>query len=325
MTRLGKRLESDQGSGELAVVVDTITQTLKLPYAAIFDASGAPLASTGAPGTSVVEHPLTYQGAAVGHLLVSHRAGTTGFSAQDHRLLTDLARQVGAAVHAVGLSAELQASRRRLVSAKEEERRRLRRDLHDGLGPKLAAVGLKLDATKVMVDRRPDDAKAVLTAVRDDIRGTIEDIRRLVYELRPPSLDELGLVGALRECVGRFDTGSDALPELAVRAPDELPPLPAAVEVAAYRIVNEAVTNVVRHARARNCEIRIELDGALHLAIRDDGVGGCDAWRAGVGTTSMAERAAELGGTLQVSPGDEARGTLVRVVLPVGVAEPRPA
>ncbi len=321
MTQLGQRLESSQQSGELAVVVNTITQTLKLPYAAIFDPAGGPLASTGTAAGSVVEHALTYQGTAVGCLLVSHRAGSNSFSTQEARLLSDLARQVGAAVHAVRLSGELRASRQRLVSAKEEERRRLRRDLHDGLGPKLAAVGLKLDATKIMVDTRPGDAKNLLTDVRDDVRGTIEDIRRLVYELRPPALDELGLVGALRECVGRFDTGSDAVPEFDVRAPEELPPLPAAVEVATYRIVNEAVTNVVRHAGARHCEVSIELDEMLHLAIRDDGVGRCQARRAGVGTASMAERAAELGGSLEVSPGELGRGTLVLVAIPVATAE----
>lgn len=321
VTQLGRRLETARHSAELTVVVQTITQSLKLPYAAIFDTAGHHLASVGTASDNIVENLLTHQGTPVGHLLVSHRRGTAGFSAQEARLLTDLARQVGATVHAVRLSAELQDSRRRLVSAKEEERRRLRRDLHDGLGPKLAAVGLKLDATKVMIDTRPGEAKRVLTDVREDIRGTIDDIRRLVYELRPPALDELGLVGALRECVDRFDTGSEGLPEIAVRSPDELPPLPAAVEVAAYRIVNEAVTNVVRHSRARHCEVCIEIDDWLHLVIRDDGIGGRDAWRAGVGTVSMTERAAELGGTLDVGSDKDGCGTLVRVAIPVGATE----
>lgn len=317
MTQLGRRLEADRQGGELAVVVDTLTQTLKLPYAAIFDASGEPLASTGTATGDVVEHPLTYQGAGVGHLLVSQRTGASGFSRDETRLLTDLARQIGAAVHAVRLSAALQLSRQRLVSAKEEERRRLRRDLHDGLGPKLAAVGLKLDATRVMVDSRPDDAKQVLSDVREDIRGTIDDIRRLVYELRPPSLDELGLVGALRDCVSRFDSGADGALVIEVDAAQDLPQLPAAVEVAAYRIVNEAVTNVVRHAHARHCAVDVVLDDALHLAIVDDGVGGCASWRRGVGTGSMAERAAELGGELHVRGGRSGRGTEVRVRIPL--------
>jgi signal transduction histidine kinase len=216
-------------------------------------------------------------------------------------------------VHAVRLSADLQASRTRLVSAKEEERRRLRRDLHDGLGPKLAALGLKLDAAHALVDTRPDTSKEVLGKVRDDIRTTIDDVRRLVYGLRPPALDELGLVGALRDCAGRFDA-----PVIVVDAPQrDLPPLPAAVEVAAYWIVNEALTNVVRHARATRATVEVCFDGGvLQLAVRDDGTGLADGWRPGVGTSSMQERAAELGGMASVRPSSAGRGTEVLAVLP---------
>lgn len=317
MTQLGRRLESDGDSGELAVVVETVVQALKLPYAAIFDAAGQPLASTGTVGVTVVEYPLGYQGSAIGHLLVSPSAGTGGFGRDEQRLLTDLARQVGAAVHAVRLSGALQASRQRLVTAKEEERLRLRRDLHDGLGPKLAALGLKLDAARGMVDSRPDEARDLLGAVKGDIRETIDDIRRLVYGLRPPALDELGLAGAIRERVQSFATGAG--PELVVAAPDRLPPLPAAVEVAAYWIANEAITNVVRHASARSCEVRLELRGDLLLTVRDDGDGLPDGWRAGVGTSSMAERASELGGELTLRPRADRQGTEVHARIPVPV------
>jgi signal transduction histidine kinase len=318
MTQLGRRLESDGDSGELAVVVATVVQALKLPYAAIFDASGVPLASTGAAGVTVVEYPLSYQGAAIGHLLVSPPPGSGGFGRDEQRLLTDLARQVGAAVHAVRLSGALQASRQRLVTAKEEERLRLRRDLHDGLGPKLAALGLKLDAARGMVDGRPAEARDLLGAVKGDIRETIDDIRRLVYGLRPPALDELGLAGAIRERVQSFATGAG--PELVVTAPDRLPPLPAAVEVAAYWITNEAITNVVRHASARCCEVRLELDGELRLTVRDDGVGLPDGWRAGVGTSSMAERASELGGEVTLRARADRPGTEVHARIPLPAA-----
>ncbi|HEU5006715.1 MAG TPA: sensor histidine kinase [Jatrophihabitantaceae bacterium] len=315
MTQLGRRLEIDGDSGELAVVVETVVQALKLPYAAIFDASGQPLASTGTSGVAVVEYPLSYQGSAIGHLLVSPPPGSGGFGRDQQRLLTDLARQVGAAVHAVRLSGALQASRQRLVTAKEEERLRLRRDLHDGLGPKLAALGLKLDAARGMVDTRPADARDLLGAVKGDIRETIDDIRRLVYGLRPPALDELGLAGAIRERVQSFATGAG--PELVVSAPDRFPPLPAAVEVAAYWIANEAITNVVRHASARSCEVRLELAGDLLLTVRDDGDGLPDGWRAGVGTSSMAERASELGGELTMRPCVDRPGTEVHARIPV--------
>jgi signal transduction histidine kinase len=313
MTQLGHRLATDDGGNELAVVVDTVTQALKLPYAAIVGPDGERLAESGTPSTAPLSQPLSYQGMSMGELLVQPRERGGGFDRAEHRLLADLARQVGAAVHAVRLSADLQASRTRLVSAKEEERRRLRRDLHDGLGPKLAALGLKLDAAHALVDTRPDASKDVLGKVRDDIRTTIDDVRQLVYGLRPPALDELGLIGALRDCAGRFDT-----PRIAVEAPQEdLPPLPAAAEVAAYWIVNEALTNVVRHARASRCVVEVCLaQAALHIAIRDDGSGLPTGWRPGVGTSSMRERAAELGGTVSVRTGSGGRGTEVVAVIP---------
>jgi signal transduction histidine kinase len=323
MTQLGRRLESEDGSGELAVVVTTVVQALKLPYAAIFDSAGAPLASTGTAGGVVAEYPLGYQGVPVGHLLVSPPAGSREFGRDEQALLTDLARQVGAAVHAVRLSGALQASRQRLVTAKEEERLRLRRDLHDGLGPKLAALGLKLDAARVMVDTQPVQARELLGAVKGDIRETIEDIRRLVYGLRPPALDELGLAGAIRERVQSFATGTG--PELVVTAPERLPALPAAVEVAAYWIANEAITNVVRHASAQRCEVRLELSGGvLLLTVRDDGVGLSEGWRAGVGTSSMAERASELGGELRMLARSDRPGTEVFATIPVLARTPAP-
>jgi signal transduction histidine kinase len=316
MTQLGRRLERDDGKDELAVVVDTVTQALKLPYAAIVGPDGTVLAESGAPSAPPLCQPLSYQGASIGQLLVQPRERGGRFDRAEQRLLTDLARQVGAAVHAVRLSADLQASRTRLVSAKEEERRRLRRDLHDGLGPKLAALGLKLDAAHALVDTRPEASKDVLGKVKDDIRTTIDDVRHLVYGLRPPALDELGLLGALRECAGRFESGN--APVTAVHAPAELPPLPAAVEVAAYWIVNEALTNVVRHAGAKRCTVEVCLDDTLlRLAVRDDGAGLPAGWRPGVGTSSMRERAAELGGTVTVQPGPDGRGTEVSAVIPV--------
>lgn len=161
-------------------------------------------------------------------------------------VLDDLARQVGIAAHAVRLTADLQQSRERLVTAREEERRRLRRDLHDGLGPALASITLKLDAARNLLTRDPFAADALLVDLKKQTQGAVADIRRLVYELRPPSLDELGLVSALREQAEQYT--DDGL-NITIDAPEPLPALAAAVEVATYRIVQEAMTNVVRHAR----------------------------------------------------------------------------
>jgi signal transduction histidine kinase len=330
ISQFGQRLEDARGADELAVVVQTVTQTLKLPYAAIVGQSGRTLAEHGTAAGPLVNVPLSYQGMPMGRLLVSPRRSQSAFDREEQQLLDDLARQIGAAVHAVQLSADLQASRTRLVNAKEEERRRLRRDLHDGLGPKLAALGLKVDAAHALADGRPEDSKQLMTTVKDDIRTTIEDIRRLVYDLRPPALDELGLVGALREAVGRFDGAAPvnpvmpvgsatAAPRISLTTPDRLPALPAAVEVAAYRIVTEALTNTVRHAHADNCAVEVSLseDGAtLHLRVDDDGAGLPSGWRLGVGTASMRERAEELGGHLTFQPGLDGRGTQVQAHLP---------
>ena len=144
-------------------------------------------------------------------------------------------------------------------------------------------------------------------------QAAIADIRRVVYALRPPALDDLGLVPALREHAAHY---SHAGLQIAIDAPDHLPPLPAAVEVAAYRIVQEALTNVVRHARAQTCAVRLALGDALDVEIRDDGVGLPPAGQTGVGLASMRERTVELGGTWWIDsmPG---RGTCIRVQLPL--------
>jgi signal transduction histidine kinase len=321
VTGLGRRLDSAPSVDELAVVVETVTQTLKLPYAAIVAPDGRVLAEHGRSAGDPVEYPLAYQGAAMGRLLVSPRGRESRFDRAERGLLDDLARQVGAAVHAVRLSADLQASRARLVTAKEEERRRLRRDLHDGLGPKLAALGLKVDVALALADKRPAAGHELFGEVRDELRSTVDDVRRLVYGLRPPALDELGLVGALREATDRLDEGARTgpAPRFVVDVPNALPPLPAAAEVAAYRIVTEAITNTLRHAHAEHCTVQLALgpDGdALHVLVRDDGTGLPPGWRAGVGTTSMRERAEELGGRLVVTPGPDGRGTDVSARIP---------
>ena len=232
------------------------------------------------------------------------------------RLLDDLARQAGIAVHAVGLHAELQRARARLVAAREEERRRLRRDLHDGLGPALAAQTLKVGAARSLLRRDPDAADARLAELEGDLADALADVRRLVYNLRPPALDELGLAAAIRQAASDYAGGPDGT-RIWVDAPERLPPLPAAVEVAAYRIVQEALTNVVRHARARECLVTLRLaTGALEVEVVDDGAGLPAPHRSGVGLSSMQERAAELGGSCSIAA-QPAGGTRVLARLPL--------
>jgi signal transduction histidine kinase len=197
------------------------------------------------------------------------------------------------------LTGELQQSRTQLVSAREEERRRLRRDLHDGLGPQLASLTLKLETArnKLAHDPLADRLLANLTA---QTQTAVADIRRLVYALRPPALDELGLLSALQEQALQYSQQGQSPLLITCQAPESLPPLPAAVEVAVYRIAQEALTNVVRHAQADQCHLRLVLDaeaGILSLEIQDNGCGLSPTHHRGVGLTSMRERAEELGGT----------------------------
>jgi signal transduction histidine kinase len=250
------------------------------------------------------------------------------------RLLEDLARQVEVAVHAVSLTADLQRSRERLVSTREEERRRLRRDLHDGLGPTLGALTLGLDTARLALTQ--DDAKAVdalLLELKCQTQDAVSDVRRLVYGLRPPALDDLGLVPAIRQQATNHGTLAEEVPNgeaswrpngdnglvFSVEVLDDPPPLPAAVEVACYRIAQEAITNASRHSGAKSCRLSLSLertDSTLRLEIADDGTGIPDDRSAGVGMSSMRERAEELGGTLTVGALPEG-GTRVLATLPL--------
>jgi signal transduction histidine kinase len=246
-------------------------------------------------------------------MILAPRTPGEGFSASDRRLLEDLARQAGVAAHASRLTADLQRSRERLVTAREEERRRLRRDLHDGLGPQLAAQTLKVGSARSLYGRDPAAADALLSDLEANMEAAISDIRRLVYNLRPPALDELGLDGAIRASAAQYATNGL---KISVDAPKVLPSLPAAVEVAAYRIAQEALTNVVRHAQASESIVRLRLDGELELEITDDGVGLAENRGTGVGLSSMRERAVELGGTCVVEQ-SVPQGTRVVARLPL--------
>lgn len=218
------------------------------------------------------------------------------------------------------MSANLQRSREQQATAREEERRRLRRDLHDGLGPVLASQAMRIEAAAGLVHHKPDAAAAMLDQLRAETADTITDVRRLVQGLRPPQLDELGLVGAIERLAeqlkeSRSDPESPGL-EVRIEAPLTLPPLPAAVEVAAYRIAQEGLTNVVRHSRARQCLVRLEIDEVLELQVSDDGNGLGERDPAGIGLTSMRERAAELGGCCAIDDGRDG-GTSVCAWLPI--------
>ena len=324
-SRLGRRIEATLApEAVLPTIAETIAQALKLPYVAILLKEGEGFRSAAAYGSPTGEPealPLVYQKEEIGRLVLSPRAPGEGFSDADRNLLEDLARQAEVAVHAVRLTTDLQHSRERLVTTREEERRRLRRDLHDGLGAQLAGLNVQAGALRRLIPRDPDAADELVVELREELRSAIADIRRLVYDLRPPALDDLGLVEALRQLAERYGSKDEPL-RVVVEAPEDLPNLPAAVEVAVYRVTQEALTNVARHARARTCVVRLVLNEDVALEIVDDGVGIPAQRSAGVGLSSMHERASELGGScvLQSVPKG---GTQVLVRLPLPKESPK--
>lgn len=257
----------------------------------------------------VVRVRLVHRGERVGDLVVGVPPGRT-LSAADTELLHDLARQAALVVRAGQLAGELQESRSRIVSAREEERKRLRRDLHDGVGPSLAAIVLTLDVARTRQD--PTERDALLRQTRQEAKETIREVRRLVDDLRPPAIDEVGLVAAVRQRAAALS--SDGL-TFEVTGPEPLRPLPAAVEVAAFRIATEAMANAAKHSGASRCSVQIELDGTLAVSVSDNGRGLTGPTGTGLGWTSMTERAQELGGSCTISE-RAGGGTVVRALLP---------
>ena len=304
LTKLGERLEATVAPESiLPTIVESISHALRLPYVAVMlkeENEFVLAAECGAKSASNLTcelFPLNYQTEPVGQILVSRRAGEDSFTADEMTLLQNIARQVAVAAYAIQVTRDLQRSRERLVTAREEERRRLRRDLHDGLGPTLASLTLKLDAARNQLKDHPNETDSLLVELKSQTQSTIEDIRRLVYNLRPPALDELGFFSAIQEyATNHLRAGLS----VRIERNGEFPKLPAAVEVAAYRIVCEALTNISKHSQATECDVRLTFHGALQIDVRDNGIGLPQGTHSGVGMSSMRERAAELGGTFSI-------------------------
>jgi signal transduction histidine kinase len=328
LSRLGQRLESTLApEAALPAIVDTVAQALKLPYVALALNESESLRIAAASGMPVSDPQdllhlsLVYSTETVGELVLAPRAPGESFTPSDRRLLEDLAREAGIAAHAVRLTLDLQRtnddlrrSRAQLIAMREEERRRLRRDLHDGLGSALTSMTFKLGAAENLLARDPVAVAALLEELKRETQAAMTDIRHLVYDLRPPALDELGLVSALRERAAYFQLNGV---QVSIDAPQPLPTLPAAVEVAAFRTALEALANVARHAQATICVIRLRvLEDALKLEVQDNGVGLPADYHPGVGITAMRERAAELGGTCVVETAPSG-GTRVCSQLPL--------
>ncbi|MEO8541922.1 MAG: sensor histidine kinase [bacterium] len=327
LNSLGDRLELGSPETMLATIVETVATTLKLPMVTIQEAgSNEVLASIGRSELEPVSLAIVHQSEEVGRLIVSPRARDEPLHERDHEILRLIARQAAPTVRAVLLTQDLRRSRQQILTGREEERRRIRQDLHDGLGPSLAAIAMQADTARAILDENPAGAREILAAVTEQAEEVVQEVRRLVYDLRPPALDELGLTGAIARLARQ---GASSTLRIEVNGPEALPSLDAAVEVAAYRIVAEALTNVVRHANARTCEVRVATTtmagrGELHLTVDDDGRGIDPAATVGIGLHSMRDRASEVGGSATVAPRPEG-GTRVFVTLPLREPDGDPA
>ena len=308
-SRVGGRLT------DLPSSLKEIRTAMRLPWVAITIGPDA-VATAGAPTEHVVRRPLGEDA----DLVVGLRTGEKTLAAADERVLALLSGPLAVAVHATLTSRALQLSREHLVTAREEERLRLRRDLHDGMGPLLTGVALAADAAANLRETAPEEVEPLLRTIRTDTRTAIAEIRRVVDDLRPPVLDELGLVATLEAKAAQTVRCADGRPLQVTVEAAKLGDLPAAFEVAAYRIATEALNNVVRHSTASAVRLLLRRDGGDHLVVEvlDDGdMDGTPrgAWRPGFGITGMRERAAELGGSCDVGP--SAHGGAVRARLPL--------
>ncbi|MEV6977345.1 ATP-binding protein [Kitasatospora sp. NPDC093806] len=322
-----------------------VAEELRLPGVALTVSTRAgrrPLAAVGRLDGPVQDFALVHHGTVIGELTVGLRAGEEELDPSDVGILRSLADQASPAVASLQLLEDLQASREQIVAAREEERRWLRRDIHDGLGPALAGLRLRVDnaASAAGSTAGPTSAPAgsdtgagaagngagdglaeTLRGISRDLAMTIKEVRRITDRLGPAPLGEFGLARAVQHLAATFS--SDGLTVTATLQPDPLPELPAAVEVAAYRITAEALNNVLRHARARHAQVSLRVDEThLTLTVQDDGIGlgefrpPAEQPDCGVGLRSMADRAAEIGGrcTIDRQPADN--GTRVLAVLP---------
>ncbi len=322
LARLGVRMQDASDPAEAAAqvvpdVAERLRRLLDLDAVRVLGADGTLISAAPADvaddaAVSSTSIPLVYAGKVVGTLDLGGRVER--MSAREQRLIDGVIIQLAVLVHAADLARQLRSSRERLVTGREDERRRLHRELHDGLGPTLAAAALQVEAAREVYSKDPAKADAMLDRATVRLRSAVEDVRAVVSGLRPPPLDELGLTGALEELVTRFDAPGHRV----VLCASALPDRSAAVDVATYLVAAEALTNAVRHGAPTLVQVSLSAtDAKVVLTVCDDGLGMPDPVRPGVGLRSMEQRAEELGGTLDVGPGAGQRGTSVVLRLPV--------
>ncbi|ULR55598.1 sensor histidine kinase [Streptomyces deccanensis] len=312
LARLGSRM-ADAGEHDLLpAALDAVTQAVRAPGGRVTDTRGVTLAAAGRSTTAGLTLELRLAGRTLGSMSLAERTPGEPYGRDDKRLLAALAQQVAVVVRALELADVVTAQRDQVVEATRRERDRLRHDLHDGLGPSLAGMGLGLQAATDQLSRgNTTEAGALLHRTREEVVTAVAEIRRIIDDLRPDVLDRLGLAEAVRR---HAETLAPAV-SIGIRVA-QLPTLPPEVESAAYRIITEATTNIARHAAARQATVTVAAhDGLLRITVTDDGRGIPAGAPAGVGLPSMRRRAEARGGSLTVEPA--ARGTIITVTLPL--------
>lgn len=322
LSELGQRLEVVAAPDDvLAVIAETLATALNLPYVALRTSTGSEMrlaCERGEPIADIHAVSLVHQGSSVGELLVGARRGERSLSSADIDLLASVARQVAPAVRAASLVTDLAASHGRLAVAHEEERARLRHDLHDRLGPHLVGVSLQLDSLKRRMDS-PDHV-ALIDQAHGEAARAVDEVRRISRGLRPAELEDLGLVQAIGAAASRLSIADgEGDWHASVEAAVQLGALPSEVEAATYQIALEALTNAYRHSGGDNAWVRVGLDIAgreLIVEITDDGPGISVEASLGIGIRSMHARAEAVGGTVTIAT-RPAGGTVVRARLPL--------
>jgi two-component system, NarL family, sensor kinase len=307
IVRLVRSLTEDSRSTEaLSGLAEALARRLRLAHAEVRlqgiggNPGGEVVSTWGRPRAGSRRFSLIYRGEHMGTLAVSRRK-SGDLTANERLLFEELARELAVAAHVLRITNALRRSSQTLIEAREEERRRICRDLHDGVGPVLAAITMRVDAARAMLGVQPAAAEAVLAELHVETKNAVGKVRRLIHELRPPALLGRGLSRAIHDQAAQFEQASGGQLEIRVQVQPDLPRLPPAVELAAYRILSEALTNVAKHARARHCVVRLQLHRDFQLEVADDGVGLPDQVDKGLGLASMRERARELGGECAIS------------------------
>ncbi|WP_157805111.1 histidine kinase [Mumia flava] len=315
-SRIGAGFVTDDGRDLLAVLAERLAESLRLQSVEI-RADGATLASYGSPSSDVLELPVVHRGATIGAMRVTAPPGEW-LGSRGVAAIEQLGGLVAAGLALTLALAEADATRERLTTARLQERRVIRRELHDGLGPWLAGLRLGMQGVRNTVRTDADLADTLLDGLLDELDQRIADVRELSHSLLPPAIEQLGLGPALEELVARWDT-ADVRVDL-VCGP--LPPLAPPVAAAAYAIASESVTNVAKHSGTGACTLDVRIgDGDLLVTCVDGGRGFEPQVRHGVGLGSMRERAAELGGSVEIR--SNGSGTRVDARIPTTTAPPQ--